>query len=492
MSRTLQEWSLEDVLSIFFGEEANFIVQAIRGESEENLPESIYENKATKEKIIVGFTQLAQNYYGGTFGDEFFPSTVLDVSLNPLIVTCWLRDEGIFDEMYFCISMPLVEAEKITNIKMSAAKDFDSIDLKEFARADYWSETEFFVLLFGEAYSDTFFPYMLREFPLSLDKNISTIKKFLIGASERGKLIAISSATPTLLPECYLFQDNYLFKENGIRFEPTQLLAVLDLKGFPIPDGLMEYINGGKFDEAEELLSELRKNMLCLLGSKDVFPDQPPQSQTKLEDIKDRPDVLDKNTWICKGEFWSIAWGGKQEINIKNSHGMKYIAHLLLNEDTEIYATQLETIDSMGPQEIQSAWENHELEIQYNEAPDEVMDEKYIKKLKQGLNELKDMKKEADISCDQEKMEDCDDNIEKIQKLLSSNTDLKGKSKKFKNRLESARLRVRNNINNALKKIKEHDSELVKYLMPTIKCEGKKFSYTPSHSDPIHWKVNIK
>ena len=97
-----QEWSLEDVLSILFGEEARFIVQIMLGRNLDGIPKSVYKNnKTAKDKIVDGFTGLAENYYGGTFGDDYFPSTVLDVRLNPLIVTCWLRDEEIFEELFF-------------------------------------------------------------------------------------------------------------------------------------------------------------------------------------------------------------------------------------------------------------------------------------------------------------------------------------------------------------------------------------------------------
>ena len=100
---TSQEWSLEDVLSLLFGEEAKFIVPIMRGRNLDGIPKSVYKNnKTAKDKIVDGFTGLAENYYGGTFGDDYFPSTVLDVSLNPLIVMHWLRDEGIFVELFFC------------------------------------------------------------------------------------------------------------------------------------------------------------------------------------------------------------------------------------------------------------------------------------------------------------------------------------------------------------------------------------------------------
>ena len=254
---TSQEWSLEDVLSLLFGEEAKFIVPIMRGRNLDGIPKSVYKNnKTAKDKIVDGFTGLAENYYGGTFGDDYFPSTVLDVSLNPLIVTCWLRDEEIFEELFFSAPFPEGTEEKLASLKESVAKEFDSIDLKELSRADYWSKQEFYALLFGNAYSDTFFPRLLQQFSPKLEQYISEIDKFIIGAIEKGDLVVTASNTSSLLPQRYYFQDN------GNRFEPLQFLAVLDSKGYPIPHGLMESISERDFDEAGKLLDQLREMML--------------------------------------------------------------------------------------------------------------------------------------------------------------------------------------------------------------------------------------
>ena len=256
---TGQEWSLEDVLSILFGDDGDFIVRAIRGENLKDAPESVYKNKDIKTKVIDGFSRLVENYYEGTIGEPYITEPYLGVKLNPLIVTHWLRNENIFDDLYFCEPMPKGSEETITSLKESVAKEFESIDLKELSRADYWSKQEFYALLFGNAYSDTFFPRLLQQFSPKLEQYISEIDKFIIGAIEKGDLVVTSSTTPTLLPQAYFFQDN------GNRFEPTQLLAVLDSKGYVIPHGLMESISERKFDEAGKLLDQLREMMLYYL-----------------------------------------------------------------------------------------------------------------------------------------------------------------------------------------------------------------------------------
>jgi len=260
MNQSFQEWSLEDVLSILFGEEAKLIVQSIRGRNLDAIPKSVYENKAIKDKVIDGFSLLVENCYGGTTVEPLcFKSLSLDVKLNPLIIVRWLRDEGIFEEIFCFEPMPEGAEEKLTSLKESVAKEFDSIYLKEFSRADFWSRPEFYALLLGETYSDTFFPRLFRQFDSKLEQYISVIEKFLIVAIEKGNLVATSSAASTLLPEDYSFVDG------GDRFEPLQLLTVLDSKGYPIPDDLLKSIEKGEFDKAGELLGKLRENMLHLL-----------------------------------------------------------------------------------------------------------------------------------------------------------------------------------------------------------------------------------
>jgi hypothetical protein len=270
MNVKFEEWSLEDVLSLLFGEEAKYIVQVIRGKDLDGIPESVFINKTIKDNIVDGYTHLAQNYYGGTFGDKFTPSSALGVCLNPLIITCWLRDKGIFDSLFFYESPPEGAEEKITALKESINKEFDSIDFKEFSRSDYWSKTEFYVLLFGKSYSDIFFPHLFRQFPPNLDQEIFKVERFLDAAIEKKILVAIQSAIPRLLSEDYFFNDYF------DKFEPTQLLAILDSKGYPVPADLLKSIEEGKFDDAEGLLKELHESMLYLLEH-GKNPHQPPK-----------------------------------------------------------------------------------------------------------------------------------------------------------------------------------------------------------------------
>jgi hypothetical protein len=267
MSKNLQGWSLEDVLGILFAEEeAKFIVQSMRENNSEYIPENAFKNKAIKDQVINGFSHLAENYYGGKLGDDYFPSTPLDIRLNPLIVTRWLKDSVIFDNLFFCQPLPEGANEKITSLRESIAKDFDSIDLKEFSKADYWSETEFHILLFGGARADIYFPELLRQFPVRLNQEIIRIEKYLIGAIERGRLDRLSSSVKPIIAECYLFDDD------GGRYDPTQLLSILQSKQYPVPNLLIEFLKEQKYAQAAEQLKILRSNMRQLIESASTSP----------------------------------------------------------------------------------------------------------------------------------------------------------------------------------------------------------------------------
>ncbi len=107
MKETLQNWSLEDVLSTLFGGcEAKLIVQSMRGGNPDDTPENIFKNKDAKDKIVDGFIHLARNYYDETIAEsysvvgDFSQWAALELELNPLIIMRWLRDEGIFDELF--------------------------------------------------------------------------------------------------------------------------------------------------------------------------------------------------------------------------------------------------------------------------------------------------------------------------------------------------------------------------------------------------------
>lgn len=268
MNKNLQGWSLGYVLDILFGGyEAKLIAQSMRGSNSDDIPESISQKKMTINKVIDGFTYLAENFYDCTFGDDYAPSTALDVDLNSLLVICWLRDEKLFEELFFWRPMPEGTEEEITGFKESIAKDFGAINLEEFSKADYWSKAEFYVLLFGEAYSDTYFPEGFQKFPPSLNHEISRIEKYLTGAIEKGQLQTHASAVAPMLGERYLFDDD------GRRYEPVHILSVLKSKQYPVPDKLIAYLEEGKYDQAAEQLKELRSKMLLLLKKVDASPD---------------------------------------------------------------------------------------------------------------------------------------------------------------------------------------------------------------------------
>jgi hypothetical protein len=337
MNKKLQGWSLEDVLGILFGEyEAKLIVQSMRGGNSDDIPESILKNKDAKDKIVDGFIHLARNYYDETIAEsysivgDFFQWAALELELNPLIVTRWLRDDdGIFAGLFFCESMPEGGEGKIASLKESVAKDFDSINLKEFSRADYWSKAEFYVLLFGEAYSDIYFPEGFQKFPPSLNHEINQIEKYLTGAIEKGQLQTHASAVTPMLGERYLFDDD------GRRYEPVQILSVLKSKQYPVPDKLIEHLEEGKYDQAAEQLKELRSKMLLLLKKADASPDNKKNDLEKF--------IRELRVW-CDNEI---------EINIQKPKQPAFVANTDIlgfqNVETKEWNTFISVLKSNNP-----------------------------------------------------------------------------------------------------------------------------------------------
>ncbi len=487
-----QKWSLEDTLNLLFGKEASFIVNEIR-RGREGDPIDFYRNRDRMRSFASSFVKLYENKNDLYLGSDYLLEKCLKVSYYPLAITNWFREAQVLEGLFHTNKLPESTRVKIENLKEVVAKDFDSICFEDFARADFWLKTEFFVLLFGEVYSDAFFPMVFKTDEPWREELFINLENHLQGAIETRKLLEIESSIPTLLPEQYLSEDN------GIRYKTDQLVDMLQRKSYPVPQELLASLENGGIAKSAKLLKKLRRNMACLLEEGESSKNASAHTHLSHETVESDQELFHQNILFNKeGQVWRVGIKGEPFVLIKDIDGMSYIDHLLKNPDKTISCLNLYYAIKGHPGELRannpySKMTQDQLGeyglptiVGFEEA-DNVIRADDLAKTLEALNILKEQHEELEGAEDMQLQVDQKGiayQIENIEKQLGRDTNRKGKSRIFPPRSdnENARSNVSKAINSAIKNIKSHSPRLGKYLKKTIRM-GKEFLYRPSSID---------
>ena len=225
---------------------------------------------------------------GGHYVDGHL-ELILDLSVHPLRVIEWIDDAFEYDETSHSL---LSESETFTlNPQIFAMlqewrtrRDQGEIkdpvadtNFEKLIKADLWVRTEVHVALFGETYSKRYPSFIYHHYKPKLEKHLRTVDTYIEGAlaTEKLKEYPHQGAQSLLIEnhgfdEYYESKDDYqgidIYTDNEINggkgFIPKNILEVLKFKGYPVPDGLIETINDGKWEKASKLFKKLREGFL--------------------------------------------------------------------------------------------------------------------------------------------------------------------------------------------------------------------------------------
>jgi hypothetical protein len=222
-----------------------------------------------------------------------------------------------------------------------------------------------------------------------------------------------------------------------------------------------------------------------------IMPDSWPIEQT--------PDLTkllhaDKqaNAFLSRGEYWAIHFEGKG-ILLKDSKGLRYIAHLVQHPGQSFLATQLThailgsqpegTVGAKGTLSRQRAADMGLTVSDLGHAT-ERFDAKTEREVKNEIQDLKDRLGMAQETQDQDRAASLREEISVLEHYLASSMGLQGRVRKAGDPVERARKAVANRIDASLKKIKAEHPSLGAHLHNSIK-KGTFFSYLPEK--PVHW-----
>lgn len=184
-----------------------------------------------------------------------------------------------------------------------------------------------------------------------------------------------------------------------------------------------------------------------------------------------------KRLYITVGKTVIAFEYDNRKFALLKTKGLMQLIDLLVNPDKEVHCTMLQADD------ILRVWETFKdkepakellLESESYTSFDScrkepVMDERYIREIKDELrrltNELEKAKQESDLG----KVEQCESEIFKLQGYLLANTDIFGRSKSMPREYEKAKDAVRKSLGTAFEDIREEDRSLSDLLSANIR-----------------------
>jgi hypothetical protein len=193
-----------------------------------------------------------------------------------------------------------------------------------------------------------------------------------------------------------------------------------------------------------------------------------------------------------EGELWTVSFDGRV-VHLKDSKGLRQLAHLLAQPGRELHATDLETRVN-GPAETASSGRSRgadygELGVRSDGGDaGEMLDAEARVAYKARLDELQEEIDEAEDFNDSERAERARGEREFLIRELARAVGLGGRDRKAASHAERARLNTTRAIRSAMTAVAKVHPTLGEHLTATIRT-GRYCSYTPDPRSPVHWEI---
>ena len=192
-----------------------------------------------------------------------------------------------------------------------------------------------------------------------------------------------------------------------------------------------------------------------------------------------------------EGEYWTISYLGSA-FRLRNSKGLRYLAHLLSHPGDRCHARELAAIDagSPGASAQAPAYKEVSTVIGGRVARDlgdagEMIDPKAKAAYKRRLNDLHEELDEAERFNDTGRAERFRQEIEFVTGELRAAVGIAGRARKTASHADRIRDAVSKRIRDACQKIGRYDPELARHLAASIRT-GYYCAYLPTQ--PIAWR----
>jgi hypothetical protein len=185
-----------------------------------------------------------------------------------------------------------------------------------------------------------------------------------------------------------------------------------------------------------------------------------------------------------QGDFWTIEYEGHQ-FQLRDSKGLRYLAHLLRNPDREVHALELVAAIEWGPRRP-SAHEGEGLRPG-SESAGEILDAEAKAAYRRRIEDLQDDVAEAERFNDPERAARAQAEIDALLEQLAASIGLGGRDRHAASNVERARISISKAVKKTVERVAAHDPALGRHLGATVKT-GIFCEYRPDPRTPVWWE----
>jgi hypothetical protein len=152
-----------------------------------------------------------------------------------------------------------------------------------------------------------------------------------------------------------------------------------------------------------------------------------------------------------EGDVWAVSTGKSPAFRVKHAKGMEYLDHLLRSPGREVYVLALAGAD---------------------ETPEDagaLLDDRAKQAYRRRVEDLEDQLAEAERLGDRGRAGRAREELEAVAEQLAAAVGLGGRDRKAASNVERARVNVQRRLKDAVRRIREHDAALGRYLDATIR-----------------------
>jgi tetratricopeptide (TPR) repeat protein len=183
------------------------------------------------------------------------------------------------------------------------------------------------------------------------------------------------------------------------------------------------------------------------------------------------------------GELWTIAYGG-ESFRLKNTRGLRYLAHLLRHPHQQIHAVDLVGVSDSAEGAVDDGETATRLAAR---AATDFADPAAKAQYRERLDDLMAELREAESFHDVGRAEHLREAIDVLTREIAGGVELAGPSRRGGSTAERARVNVTRAISAVLKRIADQHHDLGQHLQKTVKT-GNFCSYEPDPRVPIVWR----
>lgn len=185
-----------------------------------------------------------------------------------------------------------------------------------------------------------------------------------------------------------------------------------------------------------------------------------------------------------QGEFWTTEYEGHQ-FQLRDSKGLRYLAHLLRNPDREIHALELVAAIEWGPRETPNL-DAGELRPG-SESAGEMLDAEAKAAYRRRIEDLQDDVVEAERFNDPERAARAREEIDALVEQLAASVGLGGRDRPAASNAERARISISKAVKKAIERIEAQSPPLGRHLRATVRT-GTFCEYRPDPRTPVWWE----